>query len=103
MLPAGTNTNAEWARLMGKLASLLEKLAGHEAMKDNMKQPYMTPAASKNRIYFVWDFVGRTMVCLIDFLSYGCFFSLLMFARAGAYLSMPSRRAGETISACGCF
>ena len=41
---------------------LLDKLAHHEAMAPNLNQTYMTPAADKNKVYFEWDFVGRTLV-----------------------------------------
>ena len=51
----------EWYELVTKLAVLLDKLAHHEAMAPNLQQTYMTPAASKNKIYFMWDFVGRTL------------------------------------------
>lgn len=30
-------------------------------MKPNLQQTYMTPAASKIKVYFMWDFVGRTI------------------------------------------
>ncbi|KAL8705488.1 MAG: hypothetical protein Q9201_001419 [Fulgogasparrea decipioides] len=30
-------------------------------MAPNLHQTYMTPAKSKNKIYFQWDFVGRTL------------------------------------------
>lgn len=30
-------------------------------MEPNMNQTYMTPAASKNKGYFMWDFIGRTL------------------------------------------
>ena len=52
----------KWSDLASKLKVLLEKLVYHEAMKPNIQQTYMTPAASKNRVYFMWDFVGRTLV-----------------------------------------
>lgn len=44
------------------LKSLLDKLAHHPAMTPNLQQTSMTLAASKNRVYFMWDFVGRTVV-----------------------------------------
>ena len=52
----------EWTDLFVKLQSLFEKLAYHEAMQPNLQQTYMTPANSKNRVYMMWDFVGRTLV-----------------------------------------
>ena len=52
----------EWKSLAEQLRTLLEKLAYHPAMAPNLQQTYMTPAASKNNVYFMWDFVGRTLV-----------------------------------------
>jgi len=52
----------KWTELAEKLRGLLNKLAYHPAMAPNLQQTYMTPAASKNKIYFTWDFVGRTLV-----------------------------------------
>jgi len=52
----------KWTELAEKLRGLLNKLAYHPAMASNLQQTYMTPAASKNKIYFTWDFVGRTLV-----------------------------------------
>ncbi len=52
----------KWTKLAEKLRGLLKKLAYHPAMAPNLQQTYMTPAASKNKIYFTWDFVGRTLV-----------------------------------------
>lgn len=56
-LPSGAE---EWTTLAQKLRKLLPKLAHHPAMAPNLHQSYMTPAASKNKVYFMWDFVGRT-------------------------------------------
>lgn len=52
----------EWKKLAEQLRTLLDKLAYHPAMAPNLQQTYMTPAASKNNVYFMWDFVGRTLV-----------------------------------------
>ncbi len=52
----------EWKELAERLRTLLDKLAHHPAMAPNLQQTYMTPAASKNNVYFMWDFVGRTLV-----------------------------------------
>lgn len=52
----------EWKELAEQLRTLLNKLAYHPAMAPNLQQTYMTPAASKNNVYFMWDFVGRTLV-----------------------------------------
>ena len=60
-LPRGTLA-PEWKELAEQLRTLLLKLAFHPAMEPNLQQTYMTPAASKNNVYFMWDFVGRTLV-----------------------------------------
>ena len=52
----------KWKDLASKLRNLLQKIAYHDAMKPNLQQTYMTPAASKNSIYFMSDYVGRTIV-----------------------------------------
>ena len=49
----------EWEEQAVGLKELLRKLAFHEAMGPNLQQTYMTPANSKNKIYFMWDFVVR--------------------------------------------
>lgn len=54
-----------YAKLASDLKCLLDKLAYHPAMAENLQQTYMTPAASKNNVYFMWDFVGRTLVCFV--------------------------------------
>ena len=56
------DANPEWLDLARKLRNLLDELAHHPAMAENLHQTYMTPAADKNRVYFMWDFVGRTLV-----------------------------------------
>ncbi|KAL9035984.1 MAG: hypothetical protein Q9214_006336, partial [Letrouitia sp. 1 TL-2023] len=60
-VPIPDFAHEEWAGEVTKIKPLLEKLAYHEAMQPNLQQTYMTPAASKNRVYFMWDFVGRTL------------------------------------------
>ncbi|KAI9656913.1 MAG: hypothetical protein M1821_003552 [Bathelium mastoideum] len=35
-------------------------------MEPNLHQLFSTPAASKNKIYFMWDFIARTMSMLSD-------------------------------------
>ena len=58
----------EWKELAEQLRTLLDKLAHHPAMAPNLQQAFMTPAASKNNVYFMWDFVGRTLVSSIPLL-----------------------------------
>lgn len=52
-----------WEDLALKLRDLYSKLGNHEAMTANLDQTFSTPANSKNSVYFMWDFVGRTLVC----------------------------------------
>ncbi|KAF2398717.1 hypothetical protein EJ06DRAFT_456867, partial [Trichodelitschia bisporula] len=40
---------------------VLRALAYHPAMEPNIDQPFMTPANKKSRVYFMWDFCGRTL------------------------------------------
>ncbi|KAL8646096.1 MAG: hypothetical protein Q9226_007020 [Calogaya cf. arnoldii] len=51
----------EWKKYVQRSQVLLDKLAHHSAMAPNLQQTYMTPANSKNKVYFEWDFVGRTL------------------------------------------
>lgn len=52
----------DWKKYVQRSQVLLDKLAHHTAMASNLHQTYMTPANSKNKVYFEWDFVGRTLV-----------------------------------------
>lgn len=44
----------QWKQYGNNLSELAYKLAFHDAMKPNIDQTYMTPAASKNKVYFMW-------------------------------------------------
>ncbi|KAL8818171.1 MAG: hypothetical protein Q9223_003135 [Gallowayella weberi] len=61
-LPIPDFAAPKWKKLVGRSKVLLDKLAHHPAMAANLQQTYMTPANSRNKIYFQWDFVGRTLV-----------------------------------------
>jgi hypothetical protein len=39
---------------------LAKLLIEHPAMKPNLQQTFSTPANSKNKVYFMWDFILRT-------------------------------------------
>lgn len=39
---------------------LAKLLIEHPAMKPNLQQTFSTPANSKNKVYFTWDFILRT-------------------------------------------
>jgi hypothetical protein len=64
-VPLPANSAPGWLNLVTKLRVLHKKLAEHPAMAPNLQQTFMTPAANKNNVYFVWDFVGRTLVRLM--------------------------------------
>lgn len=72
----------DWREQAEALKDLYRKLAYDPAMAPNIDQTFMTPAASKTKVYaimeyqpisstnplnsyFVWDFVGRTIVRLV--------------------------------------
>ena len=74
--PIDDDASPKWARLVENHKTLLDALAHHDAMKPNLYQTYMTPAADKNKVYFEWDFVGRTLVCRPSF-PLACLFGLL--------------------------
>ncbi|KAF9263042.1 hypothetical protein L218DRAFT_987817 [Marasmius fiardii PR-910] len=56
-----SNVHADWKRYAETNQIFLSTLASHAAMAPNLQQTYMTPANSKNKIYFMWDFVGRSL------------------------------------------
>lgn len=64
--PVPADAARNYKILQDKLSTTLRLLAYHTAMVDtgNLQQAFMTPAASKNSVYFMWDFVGRTLVSL---------------------------------------
>lgn len=59
-LPA--NMAPAWKNYALALRDLYTRLGNHEAMRPNLEQTFDTPANSKNSVYFMWDFVGRTLV-----------------------------------------
>jgi hypothetical protein len=44
---------------------LAKLLIEHPAMQPNLQQTFSTPANSKNKVYFMWDFVLRTFQFLV--------------------------------------
>ncbi|KAJ4369651.1 hypothetical protein N0V83_005413 [Neocucurbitaria cava] len=44
---------------------LAKALIEHPAMRPNLEQTFSTPANSKNKVYFMWDFVLRTFQILV--------------------------------------
>ncbi|KAL8282830.1 hypothetical protein RB597_010188 [Gaeumannomyces tritici] len=55
------NADPYYKKTHDDLRRLLDLLAKHEGMSANMEQTFMMPAADKNKVYFMWDFVGRTL------------------------------------------
>lgn len=97
--PLPDNAKPEWKSTAEKLRNLLSKLAFHKAMESNIHQTYMTPAASKNKVYFMWDFVGRTLVLPLLLLLYH--HSQLRFSNsvlpAGNFIRGPLRPAPKHV------
>ena len=50
-----------WLMIVLRTRALYRALAFHPAMEPNLSQTFSTPANSKNKVYFMWDFVGRTL------------------------------------------
>lgn len=68
--PIPDDASGQWKSYANPLRALLTQLAQHDAMKPNLQQTFSTPAASKNRVYFMWDFVRATIVChIVQFLQ----------------------------------
>ncbi|KAF2761707.1 hypothetical protein EJ05DRAFT_535066 [Pseudovirgaria hyperparasitica] len=59
--PVPDNAHKDWLKEFNYMMALVPKLAYHPAMAPNLQQTYMTPAAEKNSVYFMWDFVSRTL------------------------------------------
>lgn len=55
------NATAEYKHYSKTMTDLLDALLHHDAMAENIDQTFMTPANYKNKVYFMWDFVGRTL------------------------------------------
>ena len=55
----------EYRNLANKLLDLYEKLTQHREMRPNLKQPNTSPPVSKNRVYFMWDYISETLVSAI--------------------------------------
>lgn len=60
--PIPDDADPVWKELNQTLKDLAPKLLNRDAMRRNKTQPFMTPAADKNRVYFLWDSVTRTLV-----------------------------------------
>ncbi|KAK5115179.1 hypothetical protein LTR85_009937 [Meristemomyces frigidus] len=60
-LPIPPKASTEWKSQVENLKELYRLLAFHSAMRPNMQQTFMTPANIKSKVYFMWDFIGRTL------------------------------------------
>ncbi|KAI7157530.1 hypothetical protein KC349_g5552 [Hortaea werneckii] len=58
----------DWKNQVKTLKELYQLLANHPGMSRNNEQLFAQPAHEKNTVYFMWDFVGRTitMAYMID-------------------------------------
>lgn len=61
--PVPDNASPLYRNTLVKSQALLQLLINHPGMVEtgNANQPFMQPANSKNRVYAMWDFVGRTL------------------------------------------
>ncbi|KAK5168814.1 uncharacterized protein LTR77_006123 [Saxophila tyrrhenica] len=57
--PTPGNASDEWRKYGRDLKDLTGRLGFHPAMALNLEQTYSTPANSKNKVYFMGDFVTR--------------------------------------------
>lgn len=60
--PIPNDADPMWKELNQTIKDLMLKLLEHDAMRANKTQPFMTPAANKNRVYFLWDSTSRLLV-----------------------------------------
>jgi hypothetical protein len=61
-----SNAKPTFRKLASGLQEVMRLFIQHEAMSQNKSQTFNTPAASKNEIYFMWDFVQRTLGILLQ-------------------------------------
>jgi len=66
--PASPPAKEGFLKLYDAIKNMVRLLAFHSAMEPNIQQTWMTPAKSKNKIYFMWDFWCRsfTMITQCD-------------------------------------
>jgi hypothetical protein len=56
-----SNAAPEYRRRVTQHKELVQALFDDAAMEPNREQTFMTPANSKNRVYFMWDFCQRNL------------------------------------------
>ncbi|KAI7221881.1 hypothetical protein KC333_g1468 [Hortaea werneckii] len=59
--PIPDNACEDWKNQVKSLKELYQLLANHPGMSRNNEQLFAQPAHEKNTVYFMWDFVGRTV------------------------------------------
>lgn len=64
-LPLRGAMSGKWAGFAILLRELYTRPRNHPATGPNLDQTFDTPANSKNSVYFMWDFVGRTLHLLL--------------------------------------
>ncbi|KAK5744269.1 hypothetical protein LTS12_023541 [Elasticomyces elasticus] len=56
-----SDANPHYTHLFNVHQRLVGLLINHPAMIPNLQQTFSTPANSKNKVYFMWDFLLRTL------------------------------------------
>lgn len=56
----------EYAIKVKQQQKLVKMLYDDPAMESNREQTFMTPANSKNRVYFMWDFCQRNLIIMLS-------------------------------------
>lgn len=72
-LPCPEDAHKDYKHLFVSLQKLLDLLAHHEAMRPNLQQTFMTSAASKNKIYFMYVaklMMHSSVMLLMDILTF---------------------------------
>ncbi|KAI1075447.1 hypothetical protein F5B20DRAFT_382582 [Whalleya microplaca] len=56
-----------WRSLCQTLRDLLHKLVYHEAMTSSRQRPFMDAPASRNRVFLMWSYIGKTLARMLSF------------------------------------
>jgi hypothetical protein len=67
-MPIPATANADWEHEMDIHRRLVKALLTHEAMAPNRDQIFMVPSNKKSRVYYLWDFVQRT-ICYLNIVN----------------------------------
>ncbi|THZ49001.1 hypothetical protein D6C90_03594 [Aureobasidium pullulans] len=63
--PCPQEADPKYKHLFDVHQNLMRMLINDSAMDANRQQTFSTPANSKNKVYFMWDFVTRTFQMLV--------------------------------------